>query len=170
MVLASNPNNCPAVREKSASKKALDSLFIASQLCVVGLLLVGIYVGVIRGAWIPHRLDILVWTNGDWQDGEYRSCQFLLPTSRLFCGSWDSTRHGGSLSEFISGVSNEDFAVAFHAAMTPSTETDWKSLDKYFHMFPVHFHGRIEKSYRDRVLVSWLCKREDDVLACHTSE
>jgi hypothetical protein len=169
MASASNPDNRLAVRERSATNKVLDSLFIPVQLCIVGLLLVGIYIGVIRGAWIPHRLDTLVWIEGDWQVGEYRSCQFLLPTSRLFCGSWDSTRHGGSLSEFISGVSNDDFVVAFHAAMTPSTETDWASLGKYFHVFPVLFHGRIEKSYRDRVVVSWLCQRKDDVLACNTS-
>jgi hypothetical protein len=54
MVLASNPDNLPAVREMSAVDKALNGLFIAVQLCLMGLLLVGIYVGVIQGAWIPH--------------------------------------------------------------------------------------------------------------------
>lgn len=44
--------------------KALDSLFIAVQLCLVGLLLVGVYVGVIQGAWIPHHVDTFVWIQG----------------------------------------------------------------------------------------------------------
>jgi len=162
-------DNPPAVRERSEVAKVLDSLFIPVQLCIVGLLLVGICIGVTRGGWIPHRLDTLVWIQGDWQDGEYRSCQFLLPAKRLLCGSWESARHGGSLSEFISQVSNDDFTVAFHAAMTKSTESEWASLGKYFHVLPVIYHGRTQRSDRERVLMPFVCLRRDDVLTCNAS-
>jgi hypothetical protein len=166
MVLASSPENIPTVRERSAVDKALDSLFVAAQLCLVGLLLVGIYVGVIRGAWIPDRIETFVWIQGNWQDGEYRRCQFLLPTSRLFCGNWESTRHGGSLSEFISQVSNDDFTIAFNAVMTRSAESEWTSLGKYFHFLRVTFYGRFKRSDRDRVVMSWLCQRKNDAPVC----
>jgi hypothetical protein len=166
MVPTSDSDNPPAVRERSAVDKAMDSLFIPVQFCLVGLLLVGVYIGVIQGAWIPHRFDMSVWIQGDWQDGEYRSCQFLLPASRLFCGSWEGARHGGSLSEFISQVSNDDFTAAFNAAMTGSAESEWTSLGKYFHVLRVTFHGRFQRSDRDRVVMSWLCQRKDDALVC----
>jgi hypothetical protein len=147
-----------------------DRLSIPVLLCLAGLLLVGISVGVVRGAWISHRLDTFVWIQGDWQVGEYRSCEFLLPTARLFCGGWESTRHGGSLSEFISGVGNDDFAGAFRAVMTPSTETDWTPLGKYFHVFPVLFKGRIKTPNRDRVVMSLLCQRKYDALSCNSPD
>ena len=60
MVLPSNPDNLPAVREKAAVKKALEGRFIVVQLCFRGLLFVGINVGLIQGAWIPHRFDAFV--------------------------------------------------------------------------------------------------------------
>jgi len=135
----------------------LDSLFIPLQLCIVGLRLVGIYIGVIQHGWIPHRLDMFVWIQGDWQDGEYRSCQFLLPAKRLFCGSWESARHVGSLSEFISQVSNDDFTVAFNVAMTKSAGSEWTSIGQYLHVLRMSFYGRFQRSDRDRVEMSWLC-------------
>jgi hypothetical protein len=167
MAPTSDSDNPPAAHEKGAVDKALDYLFIPVRICVVGLLLVGIYVGVIHGALFPQRLDTFVWIQGDWQDGEYRSCQLLLPTSRLFCGSWEGALHGGSISEFISQVSNDDFTPAFHAAMTRSSESEWTSLHKYFHVFRVTFRGRILRSDRDRAVMSWLCQRKDDDLACN---
>jgi len=166
MVLISDSDNPPAASERSAANKVLDSLFIPVQLCIVGLLLVGIYIGVIQGGWIPHRLDTFVWIQGDWQVGEYRSCQLLMPTSRLFCGSWEGARSRGGLSEFISQVSNDDFPVAFNAAMTSSAESEWTSLGKYFHVLRVTFRGRFQRSDRDRVVSPWLCQRNIDSLTC----
>ena len=166
MVLVSNPKNRSAVRGMRALDRVLCRVSIPMRLCLVGFLLVGIYIGVIRGGWISHCLDTFVWIQGDWQVGEYRSCEFLLPTSRLFCRGWEGTRPGGSVSEFISGVSNDDFVVAFHAAMTPSTEKDWESLDRYFHAFPVIFTWRIQLSGRDRNVRSLVCQRKEDVLSC----
>jgi len=167
MVPISDSDIHPAISDISTVNKVLDSLFIPAQLCIVGLLLVGICIGVIRGGWIPHRLDTFVWIQGDWQVGEYRSCQLLMPTSRLFCASWEGVRNGGSLSEFISQVSNDDFTVAFHTAMIKSTESEWTSLGKYFHVLPVIYHGRIQRSDRERVVMPFVCLRRDDALTCN---
>jgi len=38
----------------------------------------------------------------------------------------------GKCVDFISSVSNDDFSVAFHSAMTRSAETEWTSLAKTF--------------------------------------
>ena len=111
-------------------------------------------------------MDTFEWIQGDWQVGEYRSCQLLLTTSRLFCGTREGAGHGGSVSDFISSVSNDDFSVAFHSAITRSAETEWTSLAKYFHVPRINFYGRFQSSDRERVLMSWLCQRGDDALVC----
>lgn len=166
MVPTSHSDSSCAAHGRRAVDKGRGSVFIAVQVCLAGFILVGVYVGVIQGAWIPHRLDTFVWIKGDWQDGEYRSCQLLMPTSRLFCGSWETARQGGSLSGFIEEVNNEDFAVAFNAAMTRSGETDWTSLGKYFHVYPVLYYGQIKRPGRDRNVIVWFCQRKGDALAC----
>jgi hypothetical protein len=166
MAPTSDSDNPPAGSGRTAVGKALDALFIAAQLCLVGLLLVGVYVRVIQGAWISHRVDTFVWIQGDWQVGEYRSCQLLMPTSRLFCGSWENAGTGESVSEFISEVNNDDFVVAFNAAMTRSTKTDWTPLNKYFQVLHVVYHGRMQRPDRGRAVIPWVCQRKDDALAC----
>jgi len=66
-----------------------------------------------RNGWIPHSHDTPVWIQGDWSVGEYRNCQMLVSASRLFCGNWQNAGKGGSVSEFIGDVSNDDFEIAF---------------------------------------------------------
>jgi hypothetical protein len=168
MAPTSDSDNSLAGSGRSAVGKVLDSLFIPVQLCLAGFLLVGAYVGLLQGAWIPHRIDTFVWIQGDWQVGEYRSCQLLMPTSRLFCGNWDPASNAGSLTEFVSEVNNDEFVVAFNAAMTRTVETDWTTLGKYFHVLPVIYRARIERPGSNRAVLSLLCLRKDDALACNT--
>jgi hypothetical protein len=119
-----------------------------------------------RIGWILHTNNTPVWIEGDWQVGEYRKCQMLLATPRLFCGTWESA-DVGSLSGYISSVTNDDFDAAFKASMTRNGEADWTRLSKYFELLPVLYHGRIERPDHERDLVSWLCKRKQDSLTCN---
>jgi hypothetical protein len=54
----------------------------------------------------------------------------LVPTSRLFCGRWESAGNEESSSEFLSQVSNDDFKGAFNAAITVIAESEWTPLGK----------------------------------------
>jgi len=141
----------------------------------LGILLVSILLFRLCGestiaGWFTDRRVTFCWIQGDWQVGEYRSCQLLLPTSRLFCATWENDHHGGSLSAFITAADNADFTAALNAAMTQSNEEAWTALAKYFHALPVVFHGRIHGPEHDRSLLLWICQRNDDYLNCKAVE
>lgn len=74
------------------------------------------------------------------------------------------------MSEFITETTNDDFAVAFNAAMTRSTKTDWTPLNKYFQVLHVVHHGRMQRPDRGRDVIPGVCQRKGDALACNAPD
>ena len=113
-----------------------------------------------------HDHDTPVWIQGDWLVGEYRECDMPARTTRLFCGR-DSIA-GNSIVGFADSVSDDDAPSAFNAAMTRNAQTDWTLLEKYFHVLPVRYYGRLVRPERDteRAIFSWRCQRNNDSLTC----
>ena len=119
-----------------------------------------------RAGWIPHDHDTPVWIQGNWLVGEYRKCDMPARTTRLFCG--EDAVAGKSIVGFTDSVSDDDAASAFEAAMTRNPQTNWTLLEKYFHVLPVRYFGRLERPERDteRDILSWRCQRNSDSLTC----
>jgi len=119
-----------------------------------------------QNGWIPHSHDTPVWIQSDWLVGEYRECDMPARTTRLFCGR-DSIA-GKSIAGFADSVSDDDATNAFNAAMTRNAQTDWTPLEKYFHVLPVRYYGRLVRPERDteRAILSWRCQRNGDSLTC----
>lgn len=114
--------------------------------------------------WIEHDYDTPVWIKGEWLVGEYRVCQIpLVPeqplpdSSHLLCGQSQVLMEEDLWSpDFIRGLSDLEFAEL--------TVGRWSSLDQHFHVLPVHYWGRIDRS--DRKMFSWRCQRNSDSLTC----
>jgi hypothetical protein len=89
-----------------------------------------------------------------------------VKTARLFCGKDTVAGHG--IPGFVDSVSDADADKALEAGMTRNTGTNWTPLEKYFHVLPVRFNGRLERPERDREgeVLSWRCQRENDSLTC----
>lgn len=140
----------------------------------VGLFVVGFIVALVvngyqsldNSGWITHDHDTPVWIQGDWLVGEYRKCDMPVRTTRLFCGG--DAIGGGSIVGFTGSVSDDDAANALNAAMTRNAQTDWTPLEKYFHVLPVRYYGRLIRPERDteRAILSWRCQRNSDSLTC----
>lgn len=129
-----------------------------------------------RMGWISRVHDTPIWIKGDWLVGEYRLCQMrtkIVPEEnkaldsleklpRLFC------------SEDANGLS--DFHAATAAALIPNDphvqlpntirfySVTSTSLDRQFHVIPVRYFGRIDRS--DKWVISWRCRRSGDSLTC----
>ena len=102
-------------------------------------------------------------------EGEYRLCDMPVKTTRLFCGK--DTVKGQSIAGFVDSVSDADSAKALEAGWTRNAQTNWAPLEKYFHVLPVRFNGRLERPERDRdrdrEILSWRCQRKSDSLTCN---
>lgn len=132
---------------------------------------VSVYVSLDESGWISHDHDTPVWMQGDWMVGEYRDCGMLTATPpagvtltpearaalpRLFCGkNWN----GVGIVEFQLAMPN--FDAATDAIWKGG---DWSQISSKFHLLPVLYHGRIDRS--DAVFVSWRCQRESGSLEC----
>jgi hypothetical protein len=129
--------------------------------CVVGL-----YTWLDEGGWISHSHDTPAWIQGDWLVGEYRLCDMPARTERLFCGR--NAIAGNSILGFANSASDDDAVNAWGAAMTRNDRTDWTLLERYFHVLPVRYHGRLERPERDneRGILSWRCQRLSESLEC----
>lgn len=114
--------------------------------------------------WIEHDQDTPVWIKGEWLAGEYRVCQIpLVPeqplpdSAHLLCGQSEVLMEEDLWSpDFIRGLSDLEFAELMAGR--------WSALDQHFHVLPVHYWGRIDRS--DRKMFSWRCQRNSDSLTC----
>lgn len=123
---------------------------------------------------IPQPYDTPVWIAGDWIVGEYRTCQ--LRTTTLIAGSVPSPEARAELPRLFCGrndlVNGPDSLVQFQDAIPDATGAtnalsgrgDWRAFDSYFHVLPVRYNGRIERS--DMLYDSWRCQRNSASLTC----
>ena len=126
-----------------------------------------------------HDHDTPVWIQGDWLVGEYRDCQMRTKTvpendknidypdrlPRLFCGEdrngvFDFQRESGLLSLLLPPA---DAKPPQEGAMYFVTVTS-DELDHYFHVMPVRYFGRIDRT--DKWVISWRCQRLSESLTC----
>ena len=72
------------------------------------------------------------------------------------------------MAAFPDSVSDDDAVAAFSAAMHRDSQTDWTTLEKYFHVLPVRYLGRLARPEPDtgRGIISWRCQRNSDSLTC----
>ena len=145
---------------------------------VLWVLLVGACVtgvGLYHSGWIPRSHDTPVWIGGDWLVGEYRTCDLLIapplardvPSEqalgelpRLFCGRDDPT-FLGSVTDFEFAMPVPEMTDALNAV---KGEEGWSTFEGYFHVLPVRYYGRIDRT--DRSIDSWRCQRESASLTC----
>ena len=116
--------------------------------CLLPLFIIGViaywgYGWLDGNAWIERDHDTPVWIKGEWLVGEYRVCQIPLVPEQ-------------PLPDFVRGLSDPEFAELMAGR--------WSSLDQHFHILPVHYWGRIDRS--DRKMFSWRCQRNSDSLTC----
>jgi hypothetical protein len=134
------------------------------------------YAGLDQLGWIPHSHDTPVWIEGDWLVGEYRDCQMRTKTARLGESSWGSIERLPRLfcGQDASGIDDFEHAVYPSSSLQhlddPSHETilplsvTLPDFDKYLHLLPVRYFGRIDRS--DRLFISWHCQRLSESLEC----
>lgn len=132
---------------------------------VVGLTVAG-YQFADRKGRVTHYHKTPVWVQGNWMVGESRDCDMPRGVTRLFCSK--SPTNGSGLAEFPEAVSDGDLWTAVGAAYNRHAQTDWSSLDRYFNVLPVRFHGRIQSPERDRPseIETWRCQRNTKRLTC----
>jgi hypothetical protein len=127
-----------------------------------------IYESIKHGAdnqgWIEHSYDTPVWIGGDWLTGEYRVCKMpLLPTkslptsAHLLCGQGNKEPVDEWPVEFIEDISNHDLHELMGATWSPS-------LEQRFHVLPVRYWGRIDRT--GQLMFSWRCQRQASGLVC----
>jgi hypothetical protein len=137
--------------------------------CLLPLFIIGViaywgYGWLDGNAWIERDHDTPVWIKGEWLVGEYRVCQIpLVPeqplpdSAHLLCGQSEVLMEEDLWSpDFVRGLSDPEFAELMAGR--------WSSLDQHFHILPVHYWGRIDRS--DRKMFSWRCQRNSDSLTC----
>ena len=86
--------------------------------------------------WIEHEHDTPVWIQGEWLPDEYRACEM-------------SGKLWGDLPE--------------HAHLLCGIG-DPKAIEGKFHILPVHYWGRIDRT--DQTDFSWRCQKESIGLVC----
>lgn len=160
----------PGLHRILEAKKGLRILAKAGGYAILAFLVVIALYGyqtLDRAGYVAHNHDTPVWIAGDWMVGEYRLCDMPVKTTRLFCGKDTVAGHG--IPGFVDSVSEADADKALEAGMTRNSQTDLTPLEKYFHVLPVRFNGRLERPERDRdgEVLSWRCQRERDSLTCN---
>jgi len=138
-------------------------------LIVIGSIAYGVYSyahdWLDEAGWIEHSYDTPVWMEGEWLTGEYRICQMpgpvwgKLPTyAHLLCGKGLQNADDGVWpAPFRDGLSDREYAGVFSIG-------HWDTVEHYFHVLPVQYWGRIDRS--DRTTFSWSCQREENGLVC----
>jgi hypothetical protein len=89
-----------------------------------------------NSGWIEHEHDTPVWIEGEWLPDEYRDCEM----SGKLWGDLPESAH------LLCGIG------------------DPKAIEGKFHVLPVHYWGRIDRT--DRTDFSWRCQKETSGLEC----
>jgi hypothetical protein len=114
--------------------------------------------------WIEHDHDTPIWIQGEWLTDEYRICEMpghwwgTLPDSaHLLCGSGELQAIDGVWpAEFRSSLSFQE--------LTQLQDGHWMGLEHHFHVLPVEYWGRIDRT--DRTGFSWRCQKKTSGLVC----
>jgi hypothetical protein len=114
--------------------------------------------------WIEHDHDTPVWIKGEWLAGEYRVCQMpLVPgqplpdSAHLLCAQRHVEMDEDAWPpDFIDSISEIEFVELI--------DGKWSPLEHYFHVLPVSYWGRIDRS--DRTMFSWRCQNKTSGLEC----
>lgn len=115
---------------------------------------------------LEHSHDTPVWIGGEWLTNEYRICQMpgtlwgkLPDTAHLLCGSGEQSVNGVWPAGFRNKLSPQEYNDLFE-----QWASNWQLVDHYFHVLPVEYWGRIDRS--DRPTYSWRCQRQASGLEC----
>jgi hypothetical protein len=116
--------------------------------------------------WIRHSHDTRVWIGGGWLVGEYRMCQMpllwghRLPASaHLLCGlDTGQDLENPWSTEFMSSTSDHEF----YGLMG----NNWTPVDHLFHILPVNYWGKIDRTGDSFVTFTWRCQRLTSGLEC----
>ena len=117
--------------------------------------------------WIEHDHDTPVWIDGEWLSGEYRMCLMPGPQwgelpayAHLLCGKGLLNAEDGIWpAGFRYRLSDEEFDGIF-------IRGHWDSVEHYFHVLPVEYWGRIDRTDRTRTTFSWSCQKRISGLVC----
>ena len=131
---------------------------------IVFWLTASFWVGMVDDSgWIPHSHDTPVWIGGEWLTGEYRVCKMpLMPrhnlpsSAHLLCGQIYDQDVDAWPVDFIGSIPNHDFYELMGS--------NWAAVDQYFHVLPVKYWGRIDRT--GRLNFSWRCQRQESGLVC----
>lgn len=115
--------------------------------------------------WIEHSHYTPVWIEGEWLMGEYRMCQMPGPLwgklpdyAHLLCGKGLQNAEDGIWpATFRYSLSVPEFNSIFGAGR-------WNLVERYFHVLPVQYWGKIDRS--DRTTFSWSCQKQENGLKC----
>ena len=114
--------------------------------------------------WIEHDHDTPVWVQGDWMRDEYRICEMpgnlwgkLPDSAHLLCGIGDPRAIDGVWpATFRDDLSDREIISL--------QDGRWDFVEHYFHVLPVHYWGRIDRT--DSPTYSWRCQKEFIGLVC----
>lgn len=116
--------------------------------------------------WIEHDHDTPVWIKGEWLAAEYRVCQMpLLPgqqlpdSAHLLCGQGEGENvqdKDAWSPDFIGSVPDHEFWGLMAGK--------WLAVETHFHVMPVNYWGRIDRS--DQRMFLWRCQRKNNSLTC----
>ena len=117
-----------------------------------------------NSGWIRHSHDTPIWIQGDWLTSEYRICEMpgypwggLPESAHLLCSSGDPRAVEGVWPAGFRESLSSDEAYRIDMGL-------WYGLERHFHVLPVKYWGRIERT--DRTGFSWRCQREASGLEC----
>jgi hypothetical protein len=136
-------------------------------LVIIGYAVYGGYGWLNSVGWIEHSHDTPIWIKGEWLVGEYRVCEMVrlpqqeLPaTAHLLCGQGENTTLD-DLNPWTPGFVGSLSDHEFYGLMGGQ----WSAVEEHFHVIPVNYWGRIDRSDRKDVFF-WRCQRNSDSLTC----
>ena len=114
--------------------------------------------------WIEDEHDTPIWIQGEWLADEYRVCEMpgnlwgeLPDSAHLLCGSGDP--------QAIDGVWPAEFRYSLSIQEAIQIQNGhWGGLEHHFHVLPVEYWGRIDRT--DRTGFSWRCQKKMSGLEC----
>lgn len=144
-----------------------DAGLILVAIAVSSVLAYAVYIGygwLNEQGWIEREYDTSVWIQGNWLADEYRICEMpgnlwgeLPDSAHLLCGSGDP--------QVIEGVWPAEFRDSLTAQEAIQLQNGhWMGLERHFHVLPVHYWGRIDRT--DRTTFSWRCQKTTSGIEC----
>ena len=148
-------------------KQAVLMFGLVVLMLILGRLAYAGYEWLDESGWAEHNHETPVWIEGEWLTGEYRMCQMPGPlwgelpaNAHLLCGKGLQNADDGVWpAAFRYGLSVPEFNSVFGNG-------HWNLVEQYFHVLPVQYWGRVDRTERGRTTFSWSCQKKESGLEC----